>query len=102
MSSLPGSTNVVPPEQPDGDTREIIYLVKRRSYSLAITVPRPSATRLCWQQAVVQVQSKCRGQLWSWVLNPTDLEMLYEDLRGLMAYLRERRRQPSVEETRAP
>ena len=102
MSSSPDSADVIPPEQPREDTREIVYLVKRPSYTLAIAVPLPSPSRLSWEQAVVQAQLKRRGPIGSYVLNPSELETLYEDLQGLVAYLRERRGRPFAEFTRAP
>ena len=81
------SANVIPPEQPREATCEVIYLVKRPSYTLAIAAPRLSRTQLSWEQAVFQAQFKRQGQLWSCVLNPLELEALYEDLRGLVEYL---------------
>jgi hypothetical protein len=102
MSSSPDSADVIPPEQRREDTREIVYLVKRPSYTLAIAVPLPSPSRLSWEQAVVQAQLKRRGPIGSYVLNPSELETLYEDLQGLVAYLRERRGRPSADFTRAP
>jgi hypothetical protein len=83
MSSLPDSTDVIPPEQPREDIHEVVYLVKRPSYTLAIAAPRPFPTGLSWEQAVFQAQHKRRGPLGSCVLNPPELEALYEDLRGL-------------------
>jgi hypothetical protein len=87
MSCSSDSANVIPPEQPREATREVIYLVKRPSYTLAIAAPRLSPTQLSWEQAVFQAQFKRQGQLWSCVLNPLELEALYEDLRGLVEYL---------------
>ena len=88
MSSSPDSADVIPPEQPCEDTREIIYLVKRPSYTLAIAAPRLSPTRLSWEQAMFQAQLKRWGPLGCCVLNPPELEAFYEDLRGLVEYLR--------------
>jgi hypothetical protein len=87
MSSSSESANVIPPEQPREDTREVIYLVKRPSYTLAIAAPRLSSTHLSWEQAVFQAQFKRQGQLWSCVLNSPELEALYKDLQGLVKYL---------------
>jgi hypothetical protein len=101
LSSL-DSADVIPSEQPREDIREVIYLVKRPSYTLAIAAPRPSPTRLSWEQAVFQAQLKWWGPLGSCVLNPPELEAFYEDLRGLIEYLRERRGQPSADATWAP
>jgi hypothetical protein len=102
MSSLPDSADIVSQEQSCGATREIIYLVKRPSYTLAIAVPRSAPTHLNWEQAVFQARLKQWGQLWSCVLNSPELEVLYEDLQGLVEYLRERRGQPSADSTREP
>jgi hypothetical protein len=102
MSSSPYSADVIPPEQPREDTREIIYLVKRPSYALAIAAPRLSPTRLNWEQAVFQAQLKRWDLLGSCVLNLPELEALYEDLRGLVESLREQRGKPSADSTRAP
>jgi hypothetical protein len=105
MSSSPDNADVVPQEQPRGGTHEIIYLVylvKRPSYTLASAVPRPFPTGLSWEQAVFQARLTQRGQRWSCVLNPLELEVFFEDLRGLVEYLRERRGQPSAEAIRAP
>jgi hypothetical protein len=76
-----------PPEQPREATREVVYLVKCPSYTLAIAAPRLSSAHLSWEQAVFQAQFKRQGQLWSCVLSPPELEVLYEDLRGLVEYL---------------
>ena len=46
MLSSFDSADVIPSEQPREDIREVIYLVKRPSYTLAIAAPRPSPTRL--------------------------------------------------------
>lgn len=98
MSSAPDNADVVPQEQPRGGSREIIYLVKRPSYTLAIAAPRLFPTGLSWEQAVFQARLTQRGQRWSCVLNPPELEAFFEDLRGLVEYLRERRGQPSAEQ----
>jgi hypothetical protein len=102
MSNSPDSADVIPPEQPREDTREIIYLVKRPSYTLAIAAPRLSPPRLSWEQAVFQAQLKRGGPLGYCVLNPPELEAFYEDLRGLVEYLRKQRGEPSADSTRAP
>jgi hypothetical protein len=91
MSSAADRADVIPPEPPREEPLEVVYLVKRPSYTLALAVPRPSPSRLSWEQAVVQAHLTRRGPLWSCVLHPSELEALYEDLRGLVAYLRERR-----------
>jgi hypothetical protein len=87
MSSSADRADVIPPEPPREDILDVIYLVKRPSYVLAIAAPRLSPSSLSWEQAVVQAQLKRPGQLWSCVLNPSELEALYEDLRELVAYL---------------
>lgn len=102
MSNSPDSVDVIPPEQPREDICEVVYLVKRPSYTLAIVAPRLSPTRLSWEQVVFQAQFKRRGPLGSYVLNPPELVALYEDLQGLVEYLRERQGQPSADATRVP
>jgi hypothetical protein len=102
MLSAPDSADVVSQEQPRGGPREIIDLVKRSSYTLAIATPRPFPTGLSWAQAMVQARLTQRGALWACVLNPPELEAFYEDLRGLVEYLRARRGQPSAISTREP
>jgi hypothetical protein len=97
MSSSSHSAAVIPPGQPREDTSEVVYLVRRPSYTLALAAPRSSPTRLCWEQAVFQVQLKWWGPLGTCMLNPPELEALYEDLRRLVEYLREQQGQPSVD-----
>lgn len=88
MSSSPDNLDGVPRKQPCEDTRVVVYLVKRSSYTLTIAVPQLSTTRLSWEQAGFQAQFKSQGQLWSCKLGPPELEMLYEDLQMLIEYLR--------------
>jgi hypothetical protein len=79
MSSSLDNADVVPQEQPRGGTHEISYLVKRPSYTLAITASRPFPTGLSWEQAVFQARLTQRGQRWSYVLTPRTGDVL----RGL-------------------
>jgi hypothetical protein len=101
MSSSSDSAAVIPPKQPCEDNSEVIYLVKRLSYTLAVSVPRSSPNRLSWEQAVLQAQFKRWSPLGACLLNPPELEALYEDLWGLVEYLRKQRGQPVVDTTRA-
>jgi hypothetical protein len=102
MLSSPDGVDVIPPKQPREDIHEVVYLVKRPNYTLAIAAPRSAPTHLSWEQAVFQVQLKRQGPLESCVLNSPELEVLYEDLRGLVEYLRKRRGQPFADATREP
>jgi hypothetical protein len=88
MSSTSDNMPIIPPEQPREETREVVYLVKRPSYTLAIAAAQLFPTLLSWEQAVFRAQFKWQGQLWSYVLNPSELEALYKDLQGLVEYLR--------------
>jgi hypothetical protein len=88
MSSTSDNMPIIPLEQPREDTREVMYLVKRPSYTLAIAAAQLSPPLLSWEQAVFRAQFKWQGQLWSYVLNPSELEALYEDLQRLVEYLR--------------
>jgi hypothetical protein len=83
-----GNTPIVFPEQPREDTCEVMYLVKRPSYTLTLAAPQLSPTFLSWEQAVFRAQFKWQGQRCSCLLNPSELEALYEDLQGLVEYLR--------------
>jgi hypothetical protein len=94
MSSTSGNTPAIFPKQPHEDTCEVMYLVKRPSYTLAIAAPQLSPTLLCWEQVMFRAQFKRQGQLWSCLLNPSELKALYEDLQGLVEYLRILHRRP--------
>jgi hypothetical protein len=91
MSSMSNSAAVIPPKQPCEDNSEVVYLVKRLSYTLAIVAPGHPPNRLSWEQAVFQAQFKRWSPLGACLLNLPELEALYEDLRGLVEYLRKQR-----------
>jgi hypothetical protein len=97
MSNSADCADVTPPEPSREETHEVVYLTKRPGYTLALAAPRPSPSRLSWERAVVQVHLTRRGPLGACVLHPSGLEAFYEDLRGLVAYLRERRGRSSAD-----
>ena len=84
------SDHLVCDRQPNADMQHIMYFVKRPSYELALVVPETlqAAQR---EQACCHVRLKTTCQTGAFVLDVKNLAQFYEDLVGMMEYVRNER-----------
>jgi len=66
---------------------DLIYLVKRALYKLAMAVPPRSSTGLRWEQGIVHVRLTTWGQQADVVLGLAEFKTFYQDMSSLMTYV---------------
>lgn len=77
-------------ESVDGNMQRIMYFVKRPTYELAFVVPETlHAARK--EQACCHVRLKTTYRTGAFVLDAKNLAHFYEDLSGMMEYIRNER-----------
>jgi hypothetical protein len=94
MANEPDSADVVAQEPFCGGIWDVLCLVKRSGYELVVAAPMRSPSPPSWEQVRVQVRLNQQGQTWEYILTRRALEAFYQDLGGLMEYLRQGRAKP--------
>jgi hypothetical protein len=94
MANAPGSADVLARELSCEGACDVLCRVKRSGYELVVAAPMRSPTSPSWEQVRVRVRLNQRGQTWEYILTRRELEAFYQDLGGLMEYLRQGRAEP--------
>jgi hypothetical protein len=97
MTPCPEPTDIPCDWEHPVQTHEILYLVKRRRYEVALAVPRRHIIEWHEGQAFVHVRLEDQDGMHSFVLTFEEMEDFYESLSRCLEYVRaEQQKRPEA------
>ena len=84
----------------DGNTHQVVYLVRRPNYEFVFSIPTSRIAYLSGEQARFQIRFRDRHQGQEFVLSLEALEDFYENLSRLIEYVRIEQQHPRTYELR--